>query len=58
MPSSRTPSALAASEQAFAQWATAALVGIVSPDTKPSVIVEEEENLRRLCLPKALQVCF
>ncbi|KAK0225017.1 hypothetical protein EDD85DRAFT_856138 [Armillaria nabsnona] len=55
MTSSRTPPALAASEHAFAQWATAALVGIVSPDTKPSVIVKEEENLRRLRLPKALQ---
>ncbi|PBK83117.1 hypothetical protein ARMGADRAFT_1170653 [Armillaria gallica] len=48
-------SGLAANAQEFTQWATAALVGIVSPDDKPSVIEKEEENLRRLCPPKALQ---
>ncbi len=51
-------SGLAANAQEFTQWATAALVGIVSPYDKPSVIEKEEENLRRLCLPKALQVRF
>ncbi|SJL04822.1 uncharacterized protein ARMOST_08193 [Armillaria ostoyae] len=48
-------SGLATNEHEFTQWATAALVSFVSPDDKPSVIEKEEENLRRLCLPKALQ---